>query len=186
MLPQNTEDPTSLFCFLSICPSAYCELSDIGQHWQYEEIYSILKRISAGGCIYRIPHYCMSDERAIMQKILPLSIREQQAILISTGLIMKMKMKQTLFRRIFYKNLVFQSQGLLDKGLYGNPQLIGIYKLEDVPDRNNVNNGYLMYVDTQKQFVHMKKSNLNTGIEFGEEFIMRSFEKVHLQELPKN
>lgn len=58
-----------------------------------------------------------------------------------------------------------------------NPQLIGIYKLEDVPDRNNVNNGYLMYVDTQSNSFTLKKVNLNTGIEFGEEFIMRSFEK---------
>jgi hypothetical protein len=58
-----------------------------------------------------------------------------------------------------------------------NPQLIGIYKPEDVPDRNNVNNGYLMYVDTQSNSFTLKKVNLNTGIEFGEEFIMRSFEK---------
>lgn len=38
-----------------------------------------------------------------------------------------------------------------------NPQLIGIYKLEDVPDRNNVNNGYLMYVDTQSNSFTLKK-----------------------------
>ena len=43
-----------------------------------------------------------------------------------------------------------------------------------------------MYVDTQSNSFTLKKVNLNTGIEFGEEFIMRSLTKVHLQELPKN
>jgi hypothetical protein len=43
--------------------------------------------------------------------------------------------------------------------------------------QNNVNNGYLMYVDTQSNSFTLKKVNLNTGIEFGEEFIMRSFDK---------
>ena len=34
-----------------------------------------------------------------------------------------------------------------------------------------------MYVDTQSNSFTLKKVNLNTGIEFGEEFIMRSFDK---------
>ena len=115
----------------------------------------------------------------LCKKILPLSIREQQAISILTGFDNEDENEANDFPAdISQKNLVFQSQGLLDKKDYMvNPQLIGIYKLEDVPDRNNVNNGYLMYVDTQSNSFTLKKVNLNTGIEFGEEFIMRSFEK---------
>lgn len=85
-----------------------------GGHWatpQYEEIYSILKEYPQAVVFTGHSHYCMSDERAIMQKDLPLSIREQQAISILTGLIMKMKMKQTTFRRIFHKKSCLSKSG---------------------------------------------------------------------------
>ena len=153
-----------------------------GGHWatpQYEEIYNILKEYPQAVIFTGHSHYCMSDERAIMQK---------DFTVINTGTTSYFDFDwfdnedeneaNDFPADISQKNLVFQSQGLLDKKDYMvNPQLIGIYKPEDVPDRNNVNNGYLMYVDTQSNSFTLKKVNLNTGIEFGEEFIMRSFEK---------
>ena len=153
-----------------------------GGHWatpQYEKIYNILKEYPQAVVFTGHSHYCMSDERAIMQK---------DFTVINTGTTSYFDFDwfdnedeneaNDFPADISQKNLVFQSQGLLDKKDYMvNPQLIGIYKPEDVPDRNNVNNGYLMYVDTQSNSFTLKKVNLNTGIEFGEEFIMRSFEK---------
>ena len=58
-----------------------------------------------------------------------------------------------------------------------NPQLLGIEESGDVPYRSNVNNGYLMRIDTTKNSFSLKKINLNTGLEFGEEFTVDSFDK---------
>lgn len=175
----NIEDPNKpIFVFI------HMPISNIvnGGHWatpQYEKIYDILKEYPQAVVFTGHSHYCMSDERAIMQK---------DFTVINTGTTSYFDFDwfdnedeneaNDFPADISQKNLVFQSQGLLDKKDYMvNPQLIGIYKPEDVPDRNNVNNGYLMYVDTQSNSFTLKKVNLNTGIEFGDKFTMRSFDK---------
>lgn len=158
----NTEDPNKPILFFIHMP-----ISNIvnGGHWatpQYEEIYNILKEYPQAVIFTGHSHYCMSDERAIMQK---------DFTVINTGTTSYFDFDwfdnedeneaNDFPADISQKNLVFQSQGLLDKKDYMvNPQLIGIYKPEDVPDRNNVNNGYLMYVDTQSNSVHIEKSKL--------------------------
>ena len=159
-------------------------ISDIvnGGHWatpQYEKIYNILKEYPQAVVFTSHSHYCLSDERAIMQK---------EFTVVNTGTTSYFDFdwfdneddneSNNYPKDISQKDLVFQGKGVLDnKDYMVNPQLIGIYKPEDVPDRNNVNNGYLMYVDTQSNSFTLKKVNLNTGIEFGEEFTMSSFEK---------
>ncbi len=175
----NTEDPNKpIFVFI------HMPISNIvnGGHWatpQYEEIYSILKEYPQAVVFTGHSHYCMSDERAIMQKDFTVINTGTTSYFDFDWLDNEDENEANDFPAdISQKNLVFQSQGLLDKKDYMvNPQLIGIYKLEDVPDRNNVNNGYLMYVDTQSNSFTLKKVNLNTGIEFGEKFTMRSFDK---------
>lgn len=155
----NTEDPNKpIFVFI------HMPISNIvnGGHWatpQYEEIYSILKEYPQAVVFTGHSHYCMSDERAIMQKDFTVINTGTTSYFDFDWLDNEDENEANDFPAdISQKNLVFQSQGPLDKKDYMvNPQLIGIYKLEDVPDRNNVNNGYLMYVDTQSNSFTLKK-----------------------------
>lgn len=175
----NTEDPNKpIFVFI------HMPISNIvnGGHWatpQYEEIYNILKEYPQAVVFTGHSHYCMSDERAIMQK---------DFTVINTGTTSYFDFDwfdneddndaNDFPTDISQKELAFQAQGTLDKKDYlVNPQLLGIEESGDVPYRSNVNNGYLMRIDTTKNSFSLKKINLNTGLEFGEEFTMDSFDK---------
>ena len=159
-------------------------ISDIvnGGQWatpQYEEIYDILKEYPQAVVFTSHSHYCMSDERSIMQK---------DFTIVNTGTASYFDFdwfsnedentENDIPSHISQEAFAFgKDDSLRNKDYMVNPQLLGIEESGDVPYRSNVNNGYLMRIDTTKNSFSLKKINLNTGLEFGEEFTMDSFDK---------
>lgn len=172
----KTEDPNKpIFVFI------HMPISDIvnGGHWatpQYEEIYNILKNYPQSVVFTGHSHYCMSDERAIMQK---------DFTVVNTGTTSYFDFdwfdieKNEIFKEISDEDFVTGNHEFLkSKDYLINSRLIGINKPDDVLYRNNVNNGFLMEIDTTSNSFSLRKVNLNKGITFGTPFSMDTFTKT--------
>ncbi len=147
-----------------------------GGHWatpQFEEIYNVLKDYPQAVVFTSHSHYCLSDERSIMQK---------DFTLVNTGTSSYFDFDwikdEDMPKDISIEDYIAGNhEKLLNKDYLINPQILGIEKTDDVPYRNDVNNGFIMEVDTENNSFKLDKVNFNTGIKFGEEFSMNSFTK---------
>lgn len=167
------EDPNKpIFVFLHMP----IDNSINGGHWatpQYEEIYSILKNYPQAVVFTSHSHYCLSDERSIMQK---------DFTMINTGTTSYFDFdwikEEDIPKDLSIEDYILGNhEKLFNKDYLINPQILGIEKSDDVAYRNDVNNGFIMEVDTQNNSFKLDKVNLNTGVKFGETFTMNSFTK---------
>lgn len=167
------EDPNKpIFVFLHMP----IDNSVNGGHWatpQYEEIYSIIKNYPQAVVFTSHSHYCLSDERSIMQK---------DFTMINTGTTSYFDFdwlkEEDIPKDISIEDFISgNNEKLLNKDYLINPEILGIEKSDDVAYRNEVNNGFIMEIDTENNSFKLDKVNLNTGIKFGEPFIMNSFTK---------
>lgn len=173
MAEAAKEDPNKpIFVFLHMP----IDNSINGGHWatpQFEEIYSVLKDYPQAVVFTSHSHYCLSDERSIMQK---------DFTMINTGTTSYFDFDwikdEDIPKDISIEDYIAGNhEKLVNKDYLINPQILGIEKSDDVAYRNDVNNGFIMEVDIENNSFKLDKVNLNTGIKFGETFSMNSFTK---------
>ncbi len=172
-----SEDPEKpIFVFLHMPIDA----SVNGGHWetpQFEEIYSVIKQYPQAVVFTSHSHYCLSDERAIMQKDFT-TINTGTTSYFDFDWIDLEKKEDNKFYGLTTDDLMQGTKDVLKNRDYLiNPQMLGIEKTDDVPCRDLVNNGFILNVDTKENSFELEKINFNTGLTFGEPFEMNSFTK---------
>ncbi len=150
-----------------------------GGHWatpQYEEIYAILKQYPQAVVFTSHSHYCLSDERSIMQK---------DFTMVNTGTSsyfdfdwVDLESEDSKFYGLTEAELVDGTKDVLKNRDYLiHPEKIGIFKSDDVPNRDHVNNGMMLDVDVKANRFTLQKLNFDTELPFGETFEMDAFTK---------
>lgn len=150
-----------------------------GGHWatpQYEEIYELLKQYPQAVVFTSHSHYCLSDERSIMQK---------DFTMINTGTSsyfdfdwIDLESEDSKFYGLTDAELLEGKKDVLKNRDYMiHPEKLGVFRNDDVLNRDHVNNGFMMEIDVKANQFTLQKMNFDTGLSFGEPFKMDKFTK---------
>lgn len=184
-----SEDPEKpIFVFLHMPIDA----SVNGGHWatpQYQEIYDIIKQYPQAVVFTSHSHYCLSDERSIMQNDFTI-VNTGTSSYFDFDWIDLEKKEDNKFYGLTTEELMQGTKDVLKNRDYLiNPQMLGIEKSEDVPNRDLVNNGMILNINTKDNSFSLEKINLNSGLTFGDKFEMTEFTKdsfTHTPQILKN
>lgn len=167
---EAPEQPIFVFLHMPIDDSI------AGGHWatpQFEEIYTILQNYPQAVVFTSHSHYCLSDERSVVQK---------DFTMVNTGTTSYFDFdwlkQEDIPKDISIKDFLSGNHASLkNKDYLINPELLGIEKSDDVPFRSEVNNGLILDVDVEKNAFTLDKVNFNFGVKFGERFTMNLYNK---------
>lgn len=178
----DPEKPIFVFLHMPI------DASIAGGHWatpQYKEIYDILKQYPQAVVFTSHSHYCLSDERSIVQKDFTMVNTGTSSYFDFDWIDLKTE-ENNKFYGLTEKDLLEGTKDVLKNRDYLiNPEKIGIFKTDDVPERDHVNNGFIMDVDVKANSFTLHKMNFDTGLSFGEPFTMDSFTKESFERTPE-
>lgn len=150
-----------------------------GGNWrtpQFEEIYSVIKEYPQAVVFTSHSHYCLDDERSIVQKDFTMINTGTASYFDFDWVDPSSDKEDNKYKDLTTQDLIAgTNELLLNKDYMINPQMLGINCTDDVPYRNDVNNGFIMEIDTKANSFTLDKVNLNTGIKFGERFTMDKF-----------
>lgn len=179
---DDPEKPIFVFLHMPI------DSSINGGHWatpQYEEIYDILKQYPQAVVFTSHSHYCMSDERSIMQKDFTMVNTGTSSYFDFDWIDLETKENNKFYGLTTNDLLKGTAEVLKNRDYLINPQMLGINKSDDVPYRDLVNNGMILNIDTKANSFTLEKINLNNGLPFGDKFEMNEFSKDSFTRTPK-
>lgn len=167
---EAPEQPIFVFLHMPIDDSI------AGGHWatpQFEEIYALLKNYPQAVVFTSHSHYCLSDERSVVQK---------DFTMVNTGTTSYFDFdwlkQEDIPKNISIEDFLNGNHATLkNKDYLINPELLGIDKSDEVPFRSEVNNGLLLDVDVEKNAFTLDRVNFNLGVKFGERFTMKTYNK---------
>lgn len=157
----------------------------VGGHWatpNFEEMYDILREYPQAVVFTSHSHYCLSDERSIVQTDFTMA---------NTGTMSYFDFdwlggENNVPEDVTMEELLTGDNRLLkNKDYLINPQILGINSSADVPFRNQVSSGYLLDINTAENEFTLNKVNFETGLTFGEPFTMSSFRKTDFTRTPE-
>lgn len=167
---EAPEQPLFIFLHMPIDDSI------VGGHWatpQFEEIYATLKKYPQAVVFTSHSHYCLSDERSVMQKDFTM-VNTGTTSYFDFDWLKKEDIPQDISTEDFLSG---NHASLRNKDYLINPELLGIEKSDDVPFRSEANNGLILEIDVEKNAFSLDKVNFNLGVKFGEHFTMNAYNK---------
>lgn len=170
---EAPEKPVFIFMHMPI------DSSLVGGHWatpQRERIYEVLKPYPQAVLFTSHSHYCLSDERSIVQKDFTM-INTGSSSYFDFDWIDSENPESKYYGLTTRDLLEGTKDALKNRDYLINPQLLGIYKSEDVPRRDLVDVGFILDVDVAENKFTLTKTNFNDGLPFGEPFVMSEFTK---------
>lgn len=123
---------------------------------QADEMYQILSAYPQVVYFSGHSHYALFDERSLVQK---------DFTMVNTG-------STSYFDLDWSVSIDGKKLDMNKPNEYLNPHLIGIFRQADIPGRDEVNQGWMMSINTQNGKLSLQRVNYNEGVPFGSPIVL--------------